>query len=346
VGTGPAKLVLMSRVARRYYLDGRSKSDIAAEFKISRFRVARLLEASRQSGLVRIVIEHEGSIDTDLSRQLQSAYGLANAVVIDIPEDDPVVLRRQLGEAAAGLLEELVTADDVLGLAWARSLSGIGPALTQFVPCPVVQLTGALSRPDASDVLELVRGVARVGGGPAYVFYAPLVVADAGTARMLRRQPDFLRAAAVVPAVTVAAVGIGAWSEGLSTIFDAVEPDVRARVGRSGVVGEISGVFIDGNGREVITPLSKRIIGLTGQQLSAIKVVVGVAYGEEKADAVRAALVGGLVTSLVTHCAVARHLIKPPPAPYHGSSDRGSSDARSSDRGGSSNSSPVSSDGC
>jgi DNA-binding transcriptional regulator LsrR (DeoR family) len=302
--------MLMSRVARRYYLDGRSKSDIADEFKISRFRVARLLEASRQSGLVRIVIEHQGSIDTDLSMQLQSTFGLTYAVVIDIPDDDPVVLRRHLGEAAAGLLQELVTADDVLGLAWARSLSGIGPALTTFVPCPVVQLTGALSRPDASDVLELVRGVARVGGGPAHVFYAPLVVADAATARTLRRQPDVMQTAALVPDVTVAVVGIGAWAAGLSTIFDAVEPELRTRVGRSGVVGEISGVLIDRNGRELINPLSKRIIGVTGQQLSAIKVVLGVAYGQEKAPAVRSALVGGLVTSLVTHSGLARRLIE------------------------------------
>jgi DNA-binding transcriptional regulator LsrR (DeoR family) len=126
VRTGPAQLLLMSRGARSYYLDGRSKSDIAAELNISRFRVARLLEASRQSGLVRIVIEHQGSIDPDLSMQLQSAFGLANAAFIDIPDDDELALRRHLGEAAE-LLQELVTADDILGLAWARSLSGIGP---------------------------------------------------------------------------------------------------------------------------------------------------------------------------------------------------------------------------
>lgn len=309
--TGPAQLLLMSRVARSYYLDGRSKTDIAAELNISRFRVARLLEASRQSGLVRIVIEHQGSIDPDLSMQLQSTFGLANALVMDIPEDDEVALRRHLGEAAAELLQELVTADDVLGLAWARSLSGIGTALTNFVPCPVVQLTGALSRPDASDVLEMVRRVARVGGGSAHVYYAPLVVADAATARILRRQPDVIHVAALLPAVTVAVVGIGAWAEGLSTVFDAVEPDTRERVGRAGVVGEISGVLIDRNGREVITPLSKRIIGITGQQLAGIKVVLGIAYGQEKADAVRSALAGGLVTSLVTHAALARRLIEP-----------------------------------
>src|SRR5947199_8221541 len=115
--TGPAQLMLMSRVARSYYLDGRSKSDIAAELNISRFRVARLLEASRRSGLVRIVIEHEGSIDTELSMHLQSTFGLAYAVVIDTPDDDEVGLRRHLGEAAAALLQALVTADHVLGLA-------------------------------------------------------------------------------------------------------------------------------------------------------------------------------------------------------------------------------------
>src|SRR6266571_5953184 len=248
-----------------YYLDDRSKTEIADELSISRFRVARLLDSARRSGLVRIEIEAPGKVNTDLSAQLQAAFGLAHAIVVDISDDDPVVLRRHLGEAAADVLREIVKADDVLGLAWARSLSGIGLALDGFVPCPVVQLTGALSRPDAIDVLELVRRVARVGGGSAHVYYAPLVAADAATARILRRQPDVMSVAALLPAVTVAVVGIGAWAEGLSTVFDAVEPDTRERVRRAGVVGEISGVLIDRNGREVITPLSRRIIGITGQ---------------------------------------------------------------------------------
>jgi DNA-binding transcriptional regulator LsrR (DeoR family) len=155
--------------------------------------------------------------------------------------------------------------------------------------------------------------VARVGGGPAYVYYAPLVVADAATARALRRQPDAIHAATLLSAVTFAVVGIGAWAKGLSTVFDAVEPETQERVRRAGVIGEISGVLIDNNGREVITPLGKRIIGVTGQQLAAIKVVLGIAYGEGKVDAVRSALTGGLVTSLVTHSALARLLVEPAP---------------------------------
>jgi DNA-binding transcriptional regulator LsrR (DeoR family) len=39
--------------------------------------------------------------------------------------------------------------------------------------------------------------------------------------------------------------------------------------------------------------------------------VIGLVYGAEKADAVRAALRGGFVTSLVTHGAMARALLPP-----------------------------------
>jgi len=52
-----------------------------------------------------------------------------------------------------------------------------------------VQLTGAMSRPDGSDVLDLVRRVAQTGGGTPHVFYAPLVAPDAASARTIRRQP-------------------------------------------------------------------------------------------------------------------------------------------------------------
>jgi DNA-binding transcriptional regulator LsrR (DeoR family) len=258
---------------------------------------------------VRIEIEASGEVDTDLSAQLQAAFGLAHAVVLDIPDDDHVALRHHLGGAAADVLREVVTRDDVLGLAWARSLAGIGAALDTFVPCPVVQLTGALSRPDGSDVLELVRRVARAGGGPAHVYYAPLVAADASTARTLRRQPDVARAAAMMQTVTVGVVGIGAWAPGLSTIFDAVEPDTQQRTARLGVVAEISGVLIDGQGRSVSVPLSKRVIGVTGEDLAGMRSVLAVAYGDEKAEAVRAALHGGLVRSLITHVSLARRLL-------------------------------------
>ncbi len=305
----PTELILTARAARRYYLDGRSKTEIADELGVSRFRVARLLEAARASGMVRIEIESPGLVDTDLSARLQAAYGLSHAIVLDVADDDMSVLRRHLGEAAAEALSEIVVAEDVVGLAWARSLAGIGSAVTKFPPCTVVQLTGALSRPDGGDVLDLVRRVARAGGGTPHVYYAPIVVPDAVTARTLRRQPDVARASALTSEVTLAVVGIGAWESGLSTIYDAFEPAERERAKRLGVAAEVSGVLIDRDGKPVNTPLNRRVIGMTGEQLANVRTVLAVAYGEQKAEAVHAALGGELVTALITHSGLALRLL-------------------------------------
>src|SRR5207245_8804811 len=96
------------------------------------------------------------------------------------------LLRRHLGEASGQVLMDLITPSDVLGMSWARTLSGLAAALTQIPPCPIVQLTGAVPPPDGQDLLQLVRSVARVGGGPAHVFYAPLLLDGAQTAAAIR----------------------------------------------------------------------------------------------------------------------------------------------------------------
>jgi DNA-binding transcriptional regulator LsrR (DeoR family) len=299
----------MARAARRYYEDDRSKKDIADELGISRFRVARLLDNAKRSGMVRIQIELPTGVNTELSVELQRVFGLRHAVVVDVVDDHPEALRSRLGEVAAEVLQEVVGHDDVLGMAWARSLRAIGGSISAIAACPVVQLTGAMSGPDGSDVIDLVRRVALSGGGTPHVFYAPLVAHDMASARVVRKQPDVARAIELVAKVTVAVVGIGAWEPGLSTIYDMVEPEARDRASALGTIGEISGALIDSWGRGVPSPLSRRIIGLTAEQLEQIDLVISVAYGEGKAQAVSAALRGGLVTALITHTGLARAIL-------------------------------------
>jgi DNA-binding transcriptional regulator LsrR (DeoR family) len=307
---GPAELVLMASVARRYYVDTRTKVEIADEFGLSRFKVARLLETARDLGLVRIEIGWPGDIDVELSALLRERLGLAHAIVINTSEEQAVPLRAKLGQAAAELLEEIVTPTDVLGLAWARSVSAMAGLLTRLPAAPVVQLTGALSRPDVEDSsIELVRGVAQITGGPAYLFYAPLVVPDAATATALRRQPEVARAFAQFGSVTKAVAGIGLWAPGQSTLFDATDERERRRVGRQGVVADLSGVLLDKHGKPVDTALSERTIGIDAAQMGAIPEVIAIAYGAVKASAVLAVIRSGLVEGLVTHDSLARALL-------------------------------------
>jgi DNA-binding transcriptional regulator LsrR (DeoR family) len=194
-------------------------------------------------------------------------------------------------------------------MSWSRSLSELTVALTRMPPCPIVQLTGAVPPPDGRDVLDLVRSVARIGGGTAHVFYAPMMVDDAETAYAIRRQADVAGAFALVPSVSIAMLAVGAWAPGLSTIYDALNQSERDAVARLGVCAEMAGVFLGEDGRPVETALDSRMIVTPGAALGKIPLVIAVAYGVSKCVAVRAAISGGLVHGLVTHASLARALL-------------------------------------
>ena len=234
--------------------------------------------------------------------------------MFNFPDNDEQALRHRLGEATGQALMDLITPGDVLGMSWSRTLSGLAASLTQIPPCPIVQLTGAVPPPDGRDLLDLVRSVARVGGGPAHVFYAPMILDDAQTAAAVRRQADIADAFALLPSVTIAVVALGAWAAGLSTIYDAVTADERDALAALGVCAELAGVFVGADGRPVPTPLDSRMIVTPGPVLERIPFVLSVAYGVAKSPAVCAAIRGRLVHGLVTHASLARAMLGAGPA--------------------------------
>ncbi|MEO8828193.1 sugar-binding domain-containing protein [Lapillicoccus sp.] len=311
--SGPAQLVLTATVARRYYVDGRSKVEIADELQISRFKVARLLEQALSTGLVRIEIGHPGSIDVELSSRLRDHLGLRTAIVVETQETDQSALRSLLARAAGELLTETVTAADVLGFAWARAVASLVPTLGGMAAAPVVQLTGSLVRDDLTVTsTEIVRDVGRLTGGRVSCFYAPFLLPDRETARTLRKQADIAKVLARFSDVTKAVVGLGAWGAGRSTIFDAMTVKDRRALNAAGVVADVSGVFLDAEGRIVGRDQTARLICMDAAQLAGVDEVFAVPYGVEKSPAVLAAARSGLVTSMVTHDAMARELLGMP----------------------------------
>ena len=274
---GPAELVLASSVARRYYLDGRTKIEIGDEFQLSRFKVARLLETAHAQGLIKIEISQPGSVNLELSERLRDAFDLRHAVVIDADDNHEESLRQQLGRTAADLLTEITTRTDVLGLTWARAVGAMATHLRSLPTIPVVQLTGAISRSsgtadaaDEANSIDVVREVARVARGPAYLFYAPLLVHDATAARAMKQQPEVARALQQIAFVTKAVAGIGRWQAGLSTVYDSATATDRQSLTNEGVCADVGGVFIAADGTPLQTSLTDRMIGINATQMLAI----------------------------------------------------------------------------
>ncbi len=228
----PVEAVQAAAIARRYYLEDRSKQDIAEEFGISRFRVARSLARARQTGLVHIEIRLPAAIEPDLSDRLRRAFGLHHAIVVITPDESAALLREHLGEIGARLLTEIVVEGDVLGISWGRTLNSMTAALQSLARCTVVQLTGAIGSADVlQSSIEMVRRVAAVSGGPAFPIYAPLIVDTAEAADAIRRQPQVAEAIRLFDGITKAVVAIGSWEPPDSQLRDGRIPEVIAVAG-------------------------------------------------------------------------------------------------------------------
>lgn len=320
VRMGPGEMVQAAAMARRFYLEGKSKIQIAEEFGVSRFKVARVLETALERDLVRIEIRVPAELDAERSDALRGRYGLRHAVVVESPADpsdgpDP----ENLGAVAADLLGELVSEGDVLGLAWGRSIITMANALHRLPPCTVVQLTGVYDAGTADrGSVEAVRTAAAVSGGAAHPMYAPMVLPDRATAAALRAQSGIAAAMGYFDKVTVAVVGIGSWAPGVSTVHDVLTKEEREHYAGLGVAAEMSSHLFDAQGRRVGRDLGERCVTIDAHRLRRIPEVLAIAGGVRKGDAIDAVLRSGLVTSLVTDTAAADHLLhvtRPPECP-------------------------------
>lgn len=316
---GPGEMVQAAAMARRFYLEGKSKIQIAEEFGVSRFKVARVLETALERDLVRIEIRVPAELDAERSDALRAHYGLRHAVVVQTPADqadapDP----ENLGAVAAGLLGELVSDGDVLGLAWGRSIITVANALDRLPPCTVVQLTGVYDVGTAErGSVEAVRTAAAVSGGDAHPLYAPMVLPDSATAAALRAQSGIAAVMGYYDKVTVAVVSVGSWEAGVSTVHDALTDAERAHYAGLGVAAEMSSHLFDAEGRLVGRDLGERCITVEPDLLRRIPEVLAIAGGTRKSPAIDAVLRSGLVTSLVTDTSAAERLLATTEPPDH-----------------------------
>lgn len=290
--------LLATRVARRYFVDDASKVQIADEFGVSRFKVARLLDYARAEGLVTITINDAGMVDVHRSERLGALLRL-NEVLVVASHGPEAERRRQVGRAAANLLRDTLREGDVLGLAWGRTLTAMTEELTELPRVSVVQLTGAVGGNLNESPVEVVRRVALRAGADARAIFAPLLVEDAATATALRRQPDVASAMALFADVTVAVLSVGSWDPPISQLRAVMSEADRETLNARGVMAEIAGILLDKEGRLVGADFSDRSLSISPLELAKVPRVIAVAAGAQKGRAVQAAAFSRLISAIV-----------------------------------------------
>ncbi|CTV66851.1 sugar-binding transcriptional regulator [Escherichia albertii] len=306
----PLQKIQAIAAVKAYFIERKTKSQIADELGISRFRVARILDEAIESGLIKFVIAEQDEIDSDLSQRLAKKFAIRQVVVLSGPNAAARTLIPQLGALGASVVEELLTSGMNVGIASGRVLSAMADALKHLPFLDVVQATGALPGMEFShNSIELVHRIAQVGEGKAHPIYIPMWVDSPETAQNLLREPSVAAVHERYNHLDVLITGIGSWTQPESCMFNTFPEAWRQQVLKNGVCADLCTALIDEEGNLVPSPLDQLSLSIKPEQIRKIPEIIAIAGGQEKHAAIAAALKGRWVTTLITDAGTARYLL-------------------------------------
>ncbi|WP_420111685.1 sugar-binding transcriptional regulator [Pseudactinotalea sp.] len=306
----------MMEVSKAYFLDGRTKVQIADDLGLSRFQVARALTKAREVGIVTISLA-SGAPMPKLSERLRRHLRLERAHVVEAYGDENS-LRIVVGQAAGGVLAERLDDGEVLGLGWGRTLDAMVDRLDHLPAVEVVQLSGHFGADIRNAAAELTRRTVALTGGSAHAIPAPFFDADARAVNALRRHPEVAAVVAGFARITTAVVAVGAVRpRPISIAYSGVPDRFIEQVVQSGAVGEVGGNLFAEDGTVIDSSLWRHTLSVTAEQLRQVPRVVAAAGHPVKAAAVRAVCAAGLPTDLVVDVELAETLLRMPPVLEH-----------------------------
>lgn len=318
LGVAAEHIRLLTKVARMYHERGLRQPQIAEHLHISQPRVSRLLKQAVAAGIVRTAVITPRGVHAELEEAVEQRYGLSEVVVADtdgLTEERAVT--QAIAAAAAVYLETTISRDDRIGISsWSATLLATVEAMH---PAPslaaekVVQILGGVGTSSAqSQATRLTGGLARNTRAEAVYLVAPGLVATPSMRDALVREPTIAEVLKACEDLTVALVGVGSLEP--STLLresgNAIAAEEEHRLRDQGAIGDVCMRFFDAAGNHLPSALDDRVLGIGADLLRAVPRRVGVAGGERKWGAIRAALLGGWLSVLITDQATADELIR------------------------------------
>jgi len=310
------ELRLITKAARLYYEHNMRQTEIAEFLGLSQPSVSRLLRRAQALRIVRTIVSPPNGVYTELEERLANAYGLKDVVVADAMLDDDEMILRDIGSAAAYYLETTLRPNEIVGISsWSATLLAMVDAMRDIPglrKVKVVQILGGIGNPAAeTHATRLVSRLAQLVHGEAIFLPAPGVVGSAESVNVILSDPFVQTTMQLMNEVTLALVGIGEVKPSSllarsGNIFSESELEALRAMG---AVGDILLRFFDCKGNPVDSPIEKRVVGMSLEQLKQVRRAVGIAGGKRKVEAIRGALRGGLVNILITDRFTAMRLL-------------------------------------
>jgi DNA-binding transcriptional regulator LsrR (DeoR family) len=310
-----ARQAVLAEVATLYWIDKLTQEQIARQIGRSVPTVSRLLTEAEASGIVEVRIRYPAAVEPGLQAELTERFGLRVARVLAGNSTDPARLLSQIGELAARYLTTVLADGMSLSVGWGTTLYEVVQALrpAYYRDIRVSQALGSLgSKLPAIDNHLIVRLLADRLGGTPHFLPAPMIVESELVRQSLLQDPQVRETLEIGRRSDISLTGIGVAEPELAGMYRAGYIDETALddIRTAGAVGDILVDFFDKDGQRLNLPVTRRVIGLSLDDLTAIPMTIGVAGGTRKSAAILGALRTGVLHVLVTDEETARDVIR------------------------------------
>ncbi|PRX35540.1 DNA-binding transcriptional regulator LsrR (DeoR family) [Orenia metallireducens] len=306
---------LLAEVARLYYEEELTQSEIAKRIHTSRSKISRMLKEAKEEGVVEININYPWARSLETENKLLETFELNQVRVLNSKELHYNEILKGLGVLAADYLDNILKADSILGISWGKTMYNVVKSLnpSKKLPIKVVQVIGAAATNNpVIDAPDLVRHLATAYGGNYYYLYAPLFIKDDIAHNALIKQPAIIQTMALAHRADIILTGIGALNNSTpNALWEGyLKEESLENLRYKGAVGHICAHHYNINGELADLEEHNNIIGIELADLQKIDTVIGVAGGEIKARTILGALRGKHINVLITDDLAAQKVLE------------------------------------
>jgi len=304
---------LLAKIARLYYVEDMNQQAIADRLGISRTKVSRSITKAKRNKIVEIKINSHRERFDELEAELENRYLLKECRIVPSYDDEKQIYK-DLSSGLAGILDRLLKDGDLLGVGWGKTLRSVADFIEPLnnIEISVIPLLGGLGKSGAEVHTNYVAKIlAEKYGGKSFMIHSPAVLDSREAKEILEKDSNIKEIMDLADSVNTSVLGmsdIGLDSTMIETGNFTVEDFNYLE--SLGVAGDVNLVFLDKNGKQVISKIDDRIVRAPAEKLRKMKNVIGIAFGPKKNAIIKASIKSGLINILLTDENTATRLLE------------------------------------
>ncbi|WP_033068070.1 sugar-binding transcriptional regulator [Thalassospira australica] len=301
-----------ARAGWLYYCAGNTQDEIAAKLGVSRPTAQRLVSAAVSEGLVKVRLDHPITHCMELGKAICEKYDLANC---DVVPTDPAAPEAMFGmaQAAAGYLERALSSPDpqIIALGTGRAMRAMVDEVGRIDGRhhKIVSLVGTIAHDGAASFYDAVTDLADRTRAPHYPLPIPVIIEDPEMRKRMQQQPPMDNILKLAREADIRFIGVGHLGDDAPLYIDGfISQNELMSLRESGGIGEVFSWSFDEDGNILDHPVNHCVSSAPAVQPATN--TIAVAKGSKKAAAIRGAMRGKLISTLITDEATAESLLQ------------------------------------